>query len=170
MDEIPEIQIPELDVVVDLPEVAIPDVPPVTLELGVPVIDMPSFSPLDFEPEVEPVNPKIPRMPKKPDPIEAVKNIRLPEKPKPVPVAEVEESKPLVQQVIEAIPTLPQATTVAASSVIGVSAALATPFLLRLIKPTVKKVAKTLQKALGKKPKVESVMERRKFQRSLRPK
>jgi hypothetical protein len=54
--------------------------------------------------------------------------------------------------------------------VIGVSAALATPFLLRLIKPTVKKVAKKLQKALGKKPKVESVMERRKFQRSLRPK
>ena len=87
-----------------------------------------------------------------------------------MPVAEVEEIKPLAQQVIEAIPTLPQATTVAASSVIGVSAALATPFLLRLIKPTVKKVAKKLQKALGKKPKVESVMERRKFQRSLRPK
>ena len=38
MDEIPEIQIPELNVVVDLPEVAIPDVPPVTLELGVPVM------------------------------------------------------------------------------------------------------------------------------------
>ena len=134
-----------------------------------PVIDMPSFSPLDFEPEVEP-EAQDSTDAKKPDPIEAVKNIQLPEKPEPVPVAEVEETKPLVQQVIEAIPTLPQATTVAASSVIGVSAALATPFLLRLIKPTVKKVAKKLQKALGKKPKVESVMERRKFQRSLRPK
>ena len=168
MDEIPEIQIPELNVVVDLPEVAIPDVPPVTLELGVPVIDMPSFNPLDFEPEVEPVKPKIPRMPKKPDPIEAAKKVRLPEKPQPIPEVEVKEEKPLTQQVIEAIPTLPQATTVAASSVIGVSAALATPYLLRLIKPTIKKLAKKLQQILGKKPKVESVMERRKFQRSLR--
>jgi hypothetical protein len=168
MGEIPEIQIPEVNVVLDLPEVAIPDVPPVTLELGVPVIDMPSFSPLDFEPEVQPIKPRIPKKPQQPDPIDAVKNIRLPEKPKPVPAAEVEEPKPLVQQVMEAIPTLPQATTVAASSVIGVSAALATPFLLKLIKPTVKKVAKKLQQALGKKPKLESVMERRKFQRSLR--
>lgn len=168
MDEIPEIQIPELNVVVDLPEVAIPDVPPVTLELGVPVIDMPSFSPLDFEPEVEPVKPKIPRMPKKPDPIEAAKKVRLPEKSQPIPEVEVKKVKPLTQQVIEAIPTLPQATTVAASSVIGVSAALATPYLLRLIKPTIKKLAKKLQQILGKKPKVESVMERRKFQRSLR--
>ena len=168
MDEIPEIQIPELNVVVDLPEVAIPDVPPVTLELGVPVIDMPSFSPLDFEPEVEPVKPKIPKMPKKPDPIEAAKKVRLPEKPQPIPEVEVKKVKPLTQQVIEAIPTLPQATTVAASSVIGVSAALATPYLLRLIKPTIKKLAKKLQQILGKKPKAESVMERRKFQRSLR--
>ena len=168
MDEIPEIQIPELNVVVDLPEVAIPDVPPVTLELGVPVIDMPSFSPLDFEPEVEPVKPKIPKMPKKPDPIEAAKKVRLPEKPQPIPEVEVKKVKPLTQQVIEAIPTLPQATTVAASSVIGVSAALATPYLLRLIKPTIKKLAKKLQQILGKKPKVESVMERRKFQRSLK--
>ena len=78
------------------------------------------------------------------------------------------EIKSLPQQVVEAIPTIPEATAVAASSVIGVSAALATPFLLKLIKPTIKKLAKKLQKALGKKVKVESVRERRKFQRSLR--
>lgn len=168
MDEIPEIKIPDLNVVVDLPEVQILETPPVTLELGVPIIDMPAFRPLDFEPEVKSVKPKIPRLPKDPDPIEAVKNIRLPKKLEPVPKPEAEEVKPLAQQVIEAIPTLPQATTVAASSVIGVSAALATPFLLKLIKPTIKKIAKKLQKALGKAPKVESVAERQKYQRSLR--
>jgi hypothetical protein len=45
---------------------------------------------------------------------------------------------------------------------------LATPILLKAIRPIMKKVLKKLQKALGKKVKVESVYERRKFQRSLR--
>ena len=168
MDEIPEIQIPNLNIAVDLPEVAIPAAPPVTLELGVPVIDIPSFDSMDFEPEVVSPKPSIPKKPEKPDPIESVKNIRLPEKSQPIPEVTVEKSKPLTQQIVEAIPPIPQATTVAASSVIGVSAALATPYLLKIIKPTIKKLAKKLQQILGKKPKAESVMERRKFQRSLR--
>ena len=146
---------------------SVPDAPPVTLEIGVPVIDLPAFSPLDFQPEVEP--PKVkPGKPKPPNP-PLTPEVNLPktqpEKPKPV---EVEEAKPLIQQIVEAIPTIPQATTVAASSVIGVSAALATPFLLRLIKPIVKKVMVKIQKALGRKVKVESVWQRRRLQRAQR--
>ena len=63
------------------------------------------------------------------------------------PSVPVQEVKPLIEQVVEALPTIPEATTVTVSSVIGVSAGLATPFLLKLIKPAVKKAAKKLQKA-----------------------
>ena len=78
------------------------------------------------------------------------------------------ESKPLTQRIVEAIPTIPQAVNTAGTSAIAVSAALATPLLLKAIRPTIKKLAKKLQQAIGKKVKVESVSERRKFQRSLR--
>ena len=170
---------PEIDDIgindVDIPEVrawlnappSVPDVPPVTLEIGVPIIDLPAFDPLDFEPEVQPpkVTPSKPKPPKPPSTPEVKLPRTQPETPKPV---EVEEVKPLIQQVVEAIPTIPQATTVAASSVIGVSAALATPFLLKLIKPAVKKIMVKIQKALGRKVKVESSWQRRKLQRALR--
>ena len=170
---------PEIDDIgindVDVPEVrawlnappSVPDVPPVTLEIGVPIIDLPAFNPLDFEPEVQPpkVTPSKPKPPKPPSTPEVELPRTQPETPKPV---EVEEAKPLIQQVVEAIPTIPQATTVAASSVIGVSAALATPFLLKLIKPIVKKVMVKIQKALGRKVKVESSWQRRKLQRARR--
>ena len=170
---------PEIDDIgindVDIPEVrawlnappSVPDVPPVTLEIGVPIIDLPAFDPLDFEPDVQPpkVTPSKPKPPKPPSTPEVKLPRAQPETPKPV---EVEEVKPLIQQVVEAIPTIPQATTVAASSVIGVSAALATPFLLKLIKPIVKKVMVKIQKALGRKVKVESSWQRRRSQRALR--
>ena len=52
--EIREIVVPEINVVQDLPQVAIPQAPPVTLEIGVPVIDLPHFNPMDMEPEVMP--------------------------------------------------------------------------------------------------------------------
>ena len=171
MPEIPEININ--DVIV--PEVrtwlaappSVPDAPPVTVQIGVPIIDMPAFNPLDFEPDVEPpkVKPSKPKQPEPPLTPEVKLPRKQPEQPKPV---EVEEAKPLIQQVVEAIPTIPQATTVAASSVIGVSAALATPFLLKLIKPIVKKVMVKIQKALGSKVKVESSWQRRKLQRARR--
>jgi hypothetical protein len=170
--EIREIVVPEVNSSVDLPQVAIPQAPPITLEIGVPVIDLPTFEPLDMEPEVEPPEVVLPKRPAPPPP--QIPPVKLPKKEEPAPPAPEEipepkvEVKSLPQQIVEAIPTIPQATAVAASSVIGVSAALATPFLLKLIKPTIKKVAKKLQKALGKKVKVESVYERRKFQRSLR--
>ena len=165
---------PEINSSVDLPQVAIPQAPPITLDIGVPVIELPHFNPMDIEPEVEP--PKIvpPRTKPAEPPAAELPPIKLPKKeaPKseappviPEPTVEV---KTLPQRIIEAVPTIPQAVNTAGTSAIAVSAALATPLLLKAIKPTIKKLAKKLQKALGKKVKVESVRERRKFQRSLR--
>jgi hypothetical protein len=172
MEEIREIDVPEINVVVNLPEVAIPAAPPVTLQIGVPVIDLPSFNPLDFEPEVGApriVPPK--KEPAEPPAAEPIQ-IKLPSKQQPVapptPAELEQEPKPLPQQVIEALPTIPQATTVAASSVIGVTAGLCTPFLLKLIRPIIKKAAQKLQKALGRQPVPEGVSARRALQRSLR--
>ena len=172
--EIREIIVPEINAFIDLPQVAIPQAPPVTLEIGVPVIELPHFNPMDREPEVQPPEIVLPRQkpadPPAPEPIQ----IRLPKKkpPKqeappaiPEPTVEV---KTLPQRIIEAVPTIPQAVNTAGTSAIAVSAALATPLLLKAIKPTIKKLAKKLQQAIGKKVKVESVSERRKFQRSLR--
>jgi len=172
--EIPEIIVPEINAVTDLPQVAIPQAPPVTLDIGVPVIDLPHFNPMDMEPEVEP-QPVKPAKPRPADPPAAKPPpIKLPKKEQPAPPAPPTvpepkvEVKTLPQRVIEAIPTIPQAVNTAGTSAIAVSAALATPLLLKAIRPTIKKLAKKLQQAIGKKVKVESVSERRKFQRSLR--
>ena len=172
--EIREIVVPEINVVHDLPQVAIPQAPPVTLDLGVPVINLPHFNPMDMEPEVEPpriVPPKLkPAEPPaaKPPPVklpkkEEDKSEALPVIPEPTVVV-----RSLPERIVGAIPTVEQTVNTAGTSAIAVSAALATPLLLKAIKPTIKKLAKKLQKALGKKVKVESVYERRKFQRSLR--
>ncbi len=172
--DIPEIVVPEINAVTDLPQVAIPQAPPVTLDIGVPVIDLPHFNPMDMEPEVEP-QPVKPARPRPADPPAAKPPpVKLPTKEPPksetppaVPEPKV-EVKTLPQRIIEAIPTIPQAVNTAGTSAIAVSAALATPLLLKAIRPTIKKLAKKLQQAIGKKPKIESVSERRKFQRSLR--
>ena len=165
---------PEINSSVDLPQVALPQAPPITLDIGVPVIEIPHFNPMDMEPEADP--PRI--VPPKPKPAEppAAKTppIKLPKKEEdksetlPVIPEPTVEMKSLPQRIVEAIPTIPQAVNTAGTSAIAVSAALATPLLLKAIRPTIKKLAKKLQKALGKKVKVESVRERRKFQRSLR--
>ena len=172
--EIREIVVPEINSSVNLPRVAIPQAPPVTLEIGVPVIELPHFNPMEMEPEVEP-QPVKPAKAKpaespaaKPPPVKAPKKeppaVTTPA-PKEQPPA---EPKPLTERIIQAIPTIPQAVNTAGTSAIAVSAALATPLLLKAIRPTIKKLAKKLQQAIGKKVKVESVSERRKFQRSLR--
>ena len=172
--EIREIVVPEINSSVDLPQVAIPQAPPVTLDIGVPVIELPHFNPMDMEPEADP--PRI--VPPKPKPAEppAAKPppVKLPKKedsksetPPVIPEPTV-EVRSLPERIIGAIPTVEQTVNTAGTSVIAVSAALATPLLLKAIKPTIQKLAKKLQKALGKKVKVESVYERRKFQRSLR--
>ena len=172
--EIREIVVPEINSSVDLPQVAIPQAPPITLDIGVPVIELPHFNPMDIEPEVEPPRIVPPRTKPAEPPAAELPPIKLPkeEAPKseappaiPEPTVEV---KTLPQRIIEAVPTIPQAVNTAGTSAIAVSAALATPLLLKAIKPTIKKLAKKLQQALGKKVKVESVRERRKFQRSLR--
>ena len=61
--EIREIVVPEINSSVDLPQVALPQAPPITLDIGVPVIEIPHFNPMDMEPEVEPqpVKPAAPR-------------------------------------------------------------------------------------------------------------
>ena len=165
---------PENNVSVDLPQVALPQAPPITLDIGVPVIEIPHFNPMDMEPEVEP-QPVKPAAPKPADPPAAKPPpVKLPKKEEdksetlPVIPEPTVEMKSLPQRIVEAIPTIPQAVNTAGTSAIAVSAALATPLLLKAIRPTIKKLAKKLQKALGKKVKVESVYERRKFQRSLR--
>ena len=173
--EIREIVVPEINSSVDLPQVALPQAPPITLDIGVPVIEIPHFNPMDMEPEVEP-QPVKPARPRPADPPAAkLPPVKLPKKEQPAPPAPPAETpkpkteaKPLTQRVIEAIPTIPQAVNTAGTSAIAVSAALATPLLLKAIRPTIKKLAKKLQQAIGKKVKVESVSERRKFQRSLR--
>ena len=165
---------PEINSSVDLPQVALPQAPPITLDIGVPVIEIPHFNPMDMEPEVEP-QPVKPAAPRPADPPAAQPPpVKLPKKEPPksetlpvIPEPTV-EMKSLPQRIVEAIPTIPQAVNTAGTSAIAVSAALATPLLLKAIRPTIKKLAKKLQKALGKKVKVESVYERRKFQRSLR--
>ena len=172
--EIREIVVPEINVVHDLPQVAIPQAPPVTLDVGVPVINLPHFNPMEMEPEVEPppVKPAAPRPADppaaKPPPVKLPKKEEDKSETLPVIPEPTVEMKSLPQRIVEAIPTIPQAVNTAGTSAIAVSAALATPLLLKAIRPTIKKLAKKLQKALGKKVKVESVYERRKFQRSLR--
>ena len=172
--EIREIVVPEINSSVDLPQVAIPQAPPITLDIGVPVIEIPHFNPMDMEPEVEP-QPVKPAAPRPADPPAAKPPpVKLPKKEEdksetlPVIPEPTVEMKSLPQRIVEAIPTIPQAVNTAGTSAIAISAALATPILLKAIRPLMKKVLKKLQKALGKKVKVESVYERRKFQRSLR--
>ena len=168
MEEIREIDVPEINVVVNLPEVAIPAAPPVTLQIGVPVIDLPAFDPLDFEPEVQAPKPSAPKAKPEASPVSPPK-IKLPKPAAPAVTPEPKvETKTLPQQVIEALPSIPQVTTVAASSVIGVTAGLCTPFLLKLVRPIIKKAAQKLQKALGRQPVPEGVSARRALQRSLR--
>ena len=165
---------PEINSSVDLPQVALPEAPPITLDIGVPVIELPHFNPMDMEPEVEPPQIVLPKSKPEEPPAAKTPPIKLPKKeeskseaPPVIPEPTV-EMKPLPQRIIEAIPTIPQAVNTAGTSAIAISAALATPILLKAIRPTIQKLAKKLQKALGKKVKVESVYERRKFQRSLR--
>ena len=172
--EIREIVMPEINSSVDLPQVALPTAPPITLDIGVPVIELPHFNPMDMEPEADPPRIVLPKTKPAEPPAAKPPPVKLPKKEEdksetlPVIPEPKVKMKPLPQRIIEAIPTIPQAVNTAGTSAIAISAALATPILLKAIRPVMKKVLKKLQKALGKKVKVESVRERRVFQRSLR--
>lgn len=81
----------------------------------------------------------------------------------------VVEDVPIIQQAINGLPPTAIVITTGGIAVVATtSALLAKPFaeiLLKVIKPTVKKVMKKIAAIRGKKPKVESVRERRAEQR-----
>ena len=54
------------------------------------------------------------------------------------------------QQIINAIPTAPQVVSTTGITLIATSAALATPLLLRVVKPVVKQIINKIKKKLGK--------------------
>mgnify|MGYP003675493784 CR=1 FL=1 len=183
---------------------SIPTAPPVTVNIGTPIIDLPSFNAMDYRPEelvFDPVaptpKPSTPETPKPPTP--ATPNLPKPkaaidEDPRCPPLRakevgvviqggnkriagyELQDGKCVVlyeeiklpEQMINAVPSLPAATAVALTATVGVAAGLATPFLLKVIKPVVKKVLTKVSKAFGKKALPVSVLERRKAQRAKR--
>ena len=183
---------------------SIPTAPPVTVNIGTPVIDLPSFNAMDYRPEelvFDPVaptpKPSTPETPQAPTP--ATPNLPKPkaaidEDPRCPPLRAKEvgtviqggnkrisgyelqdgvcvvlyEEIKLPEQMINAVPSLPAATAVALTASVGVAAGLATPFLLKAIKPVVKKVLTKVSKAFGKKAPLLSVLERRKAQRAKR--
>ena len=232
-------EIPELRVWMTPGSSAIPEAPPVTLQLGTPIVQipgcveanqdssksgtliiddpksaqtycdgsMPSFDPLDYRAENSILTPKTglpsvggsasPEEPLSPPTItppsvkpvfEASKDPRCPPLRakeigtivqggrKRISGYEVKEDKcvtiyeevPLGVQVIAAVPTLPQITKTGGIAFVATSMAIATPFLIKLVKPIVKKVMKKVQKILSKKTKVLSVSERQKAQRASR--
>ena len=71
------------------------------------------------------------------------------------------------QQVINAIPTAPQVVSTTGITLIATSAALATPLLLRVVKPIVKQIINKLKKKLTGKTEQLSLRERRLKQREL---
>ena len=133
---------------------------------------VPSFNPIQYEPEnmtfeqSSPV-PKVPGPPETPAP-------KTPEIPKTDPVTAVTEETveevPDTDWVEEYLPPVSTVTTTASIAVVAAtSALLAKPLadlLLKLIKPTIKKVLTKVQKMIGKKIKVYSLRERRGQQRS----
>jgi len=183
---------------------SVPTAPPVTVNIGTPIIDLPSFNAMDYRPEklvFDPVaptpKPSTPETPQAPTP--ATPNLPKPkaaidEDPRCPPLRakgvgvlvqngskriasyEIQDGKCVVlyeeiklpEQMINAVPSLPAATTVALTASVGVAAGLATPFLLKLIKPAVKKGLTKVSKAFGKKALPVSVLERRKAQRAKR--
>ena len=186
------------------PTLSVPNAPPVTVNIGVPIIDLPAFDPLDYRgeevvidpepvlPRPEPTTPPTPKIP--PPAAFELPKAAVDQDPRCPPLRakgigtlvqngekrisgyEIQDGKcvvlfeeiPLPEQVIAAMPTIPQVTTVGVSAVIGVGAGMCTPALLRIVKPTIKNIAKKIQAVEGKKFKRLSVFERRKAQRSER--
>ena len=205
MPQIRTIGIDDIRVWNGIRPLSIPDAPPVTVDIGVPIVNMPTFDPMDYRPTKSVVNPKAvlpnpdtssPEAPEPPAP--ATPQFRKPaavdEDPR-CPPLRAKEVGTLVQggkkriadyvlqdgkcvvlyeeitlpaQVIAAIPSLPQVTTVGLTAAVGVTAALGTPFLLKLVKPVVKKIGKKIKALLGRKAKPVSVFERRRAQRLAR--
>ena len=71
------------------------------------------------------------------------------------------------QQIVNAIPSPPQVVSTTGITLIATSAALATPLLLRVVKPLVKQLINKLKKKLTGKTEQLSLRERRLKQREL---
>ena len=56
------------------------------------------------------------------------------------------------EQIVDAIPSVPQVVQVGGIAIIATSSAAATPILLRAVKPIVKQIMTRVQKILGKNP------------------
>lgn len=214
----PDINIPEIRVrSLDIPEIpdwlkdaslTIPSAPPVTLEIGLPIVDIPgcveahetnnpknnqiktddergvktfcdagvpSYNPIDFNAEEHIQTPKAPIPPyKAPEP---PKDIPIQDIPKPAPaqtatveiVEEIPPPEPEIPWQEKYLPAPEAATTTAAIALVATtSALLAKPvadILLRVIKPTIKKVVKKIASIRGKKAEVLSLSDRRAEQR-----
>ena len=65
------------------------------------------------------------------------------------------------QQIVNAIPTAPQVVSTTGITLIATSAALATPLLLRVVKPIVKQIINRVKKALGKPVRALTAKEKR---------
>ena len=201
MPEIKPIQIPEIRALLDIPAPAIPQAPPVTIEIGRPVVDVPSFNAIDYEPEVRTTSPRPPRASEEQ---EKPAKRHIPPAPTAEPATEPladcpppgapgvgtvtadgrqivsgyqlqamacvtqYEDLPVLQQVAKALPTTAQVTTTTSVAFIAASATLATPFVLKLIKPAVKKILTKIIRLFGRKGPRLSVSDRRRQQRESR--
>ena len=206
MPEIPEIRIPQIR------EIAVPNLPsapPVTLELGPPIIEMPgcvpvhpdaklnprlleddpgrvgafcphgqvpSFNPMDFTPNefvrTTPVQPRIKDSEDKESPAPNVPPVpRPPESDAPIPKGTEVPGlpKPLIEKVVDGLPSVEMVVTTTTIALVASTAALvakpAGELILKLIKPTVKKVVKKAAQVRGVPLKIDSVWERRLVQR-----
>ena len=65
------------------------------------------------------------------------------------------------QQIIDAIPTVPQVVKTGGITLVATTAALSTPLLLKVVKPIIKQIVNKVKKALGKKVKRPNLSEKR---------
>ena len=65
------------------------------------------------------------------------------------------------QQIIDAIPTVPQVVKTGGITLVATTAALSTPLLLKVVKPIIKQIVNKVKKALGKKIKRPNLSEKR---------
>ena len=65
------------------------------------------------------------------------------------------------QQIIDAIPTVPQVVKTGSITLVATTAALSTPLLLRAVKPIIKQIVNRVKKILGKKVERPNLSERR---------
>ena len=64
------------------------------------------------------------------------------------------------QQIIDAIPTVPQVVKTGSITLVATTAALSTPILLKAVKPIIKQIVNKVKKALGKKIKRPNLSEK----------